>query len=113
MACVDALVKTKATSGEQAEHPKYKSFCHLIEDFKSGEPTSPVPNKKTFNQLSSFPWLGNMPEDDLVMESNHQEVTKCPITGKPIVEPIKNSRCDHVYEKAAIIAYTKAKSQKK
>ena len=56
---------------------------------------------------------GQMPEEDLVMEENHQEVVKCPITGKPIVEPIKNSRCDHVYEKAAILAYTSAKQQKR
>ena len=39
MASVDALVKAKTPADEQAEHPKYKSFCELIEDFKSGEPS--------------------------------------------------------------------------
>ena len=37
MANIDVLVKTKPPSDEHEEHPKYKSFCELIENFKTGE----------------------------------------------------------------------------
>ena len=51
-------------------------------------------------------------EDDLVME-NCTQVAKCPITLKKIIEPWKNPKCDHVYEKSAIMDYMKGKSNKR
>lgn len=54
-------------------------------------------------------------QEDIVMdeEQNQNRVIKCPITGKEIVEMAKNTRCDHIYEKSAILHYIKTKSNKR
>ena len=53
-------------------------------------------------------------EDDLVMDTEiDQAPKKCPITGKQIVNVCKNSTCDHVYERDAIIAHMRGKRQVK
>ncbi len=53
-------------------------------------------------------------EDDLVMDTEiDQAPKKCPITGKQIVNACKNTTCDHVYEREAIIAHMRGKRQVK
>jgi SUMO ligase MMS21 Smc5/6 complex component len=42
-----------------------------------------------------------------------QAPKKCPITTKTIVNPCKNTTCDHVYERDAILEYIKGKRQVK
>lgn len=47
------------------------------------------------------------------METNQNQVTKCPITSRPIEVPCKNTRCAHVYERDAILNYIKGKTHRK
>ena len=45
-------------------------------------------------------------------ENTPNQVVKCPITGKAIENPCKNTRCDHVYEREAIESYLKQRKTK-
>ena len=38
--------------------------------------------------------------------------TKCPITGKEMVQPVKNVHCGHHYEKDGMLAHVKSLKQK-
>jgi SUMO ligase MMS21 Smc5/6 complex component len=68
-------------------HPKYDELVELIDNARNG-----VTN-------------------DLVMDDQPQnQVSKCPITQKPIQNPLKNADCGHVYEREAIMQFTKGKS---
>jgi len=39
------------------------------------------------------------------MDTPQNQVIKCPITSLPIKVPIKNTLCDHVYEKEAVLNF--------
>jgi hypothetical protein len=75
------------TKSQLPRHPKYDELVELIDNARNG-----VTN-------------------DLVMDSQPQnQVSKCPITQKPIKNPFKNADCGHVYERDAIMQFTKGKS---
>jgi SUMO ligase MMS21 Smc5/6 complex component len=90
---LNSILNATEPGGEEREHPKFAQFCELIENFKNGDSM----------------------EEDLVLDTNkaNNQVRKCPITGKAIVNAVKNSRCDHTYEREAILAYIKRKPNPK
>ena len=51
--------------------------------------------------------------DDIVMDTPTTQVIKCPITGKPIEDGVKNTTCDHMYDRSAILHYLKTNRHKK
>ncbi len=72
-------------------HPKLDELIQLINGARNGESN----------------------EEDLVMDEPQNVVFKCPITRKAMENPIKNTLCDHVYEKNAIMNYVKSKPNPK
>ena len=50
---------------------------------------------------------------DLVVDEPVNQIVKCPITRMPIKELAKNKKCDHVYERSAILAYMKSRPNRK
>jgi SUMO ligase MMS21 Smc5/6 complex component len=80
------LSAPRSGNTQYQRHSKYAALEELIENAKNG-----VTN-------------------DLVMDDQPQhQVSKCPITQKPINKPFKNE-CGHVYEHEAIVQFTKGKS---
>lgn len=51
--------------------------------------------------------------EDILMDAPTSQVVKCPITGKPIQDMVRNSTCDHVYERSAILHHLKSTRHKK
>ena len=58
---------------------------------------------------------GNMPhgeeEEDIGM-TQQQVNTKCPYTGKEMVDPVRNVVCKHSYDKTGIMHYVKQRGKK-
>lgn len=78
---------------QEIDHPKYLELEEIIENAKNGIESN---------------------GEDLVMESApSNQVIKCPITGKPIQDLVKNALCDHSYEREAIMAYLKSRPNRK
>lgn len=83
------IKKTKETQ----EHHKYTKLIELLEKYQNE---------------------GGTGDDDLLMdEPSGNQVIKCPITSKPIQIACKNTNCDHVYEREAILAYIKGQRNKR
>ena len=45
------------------------------------------------------------------MDEPVNQIVKCPITGKAIENVVKNTKCDHMYERDAIMAYIRTKKK--
>ncbi|KAH9504321.1 E3 SUMO-protein ligase NSE2 [Bulinus truncatus] len=87
---------------EYQSHPKYKELedC-LIEAGSLEEQISALRDKLTLTSSS----------DDIVV-TEVEINTKCPITGKTIVFPMRNKLCGHVYDKAGITSYINSRKAK-
>ena len=77
---------TSTTNKSTNVHPLFEELEELIQNAKDG-----------------------VANDLVIDEPNAKQVAKCPITRALIQDPVKNTKCDHVYEKAAIRDYTKGK----
>ncbi|XP_064597248.1 E3 SUMO-protein ligase NSE2-like [Liolophura sinensis] len=52
-------------------------------------------------------------DDDVEVACTQEDIiTKCPITGKEMVDPMRNKHCSHSYEKRAIEDYIKRRGKK-
>ena len=100
----------KATS---QKHPKLAKLEKLIENFQNGmiypSKTNKICIDYLYSKLFFFKGETDENEEDLVVESSGNQVSKCPITQKKIVDPFRNADCNHVYEREAIMSYLKKK----
>ncbi|CAF0704312.1 unnamed protein product [Brachionus calyciflorus] len=85
------LIQAKATQ-RNIDDPRYLEIVELLENAKNGDFSS---------------------GDDIVMDAPTTQIVKCPITGKAIENGVKNTLCDHMYEKSAILHYIKTVKHKR
>ncbi|KAG6494032.1 E3 SUMO-protein ligase MMS21-like [Zingiber officinale] len=100
-------------------------FKRLLEDevAKSKESSPSMPqNNPLYRQFKEAIWnvhhagqpMPGEEQEDIVMTSTQNNLlnTKCPLTGKPVIElqnPVRCMDCKHIYEKEPVIHYISTK----
>ena len=92
---------------DTANKRKSHTHTHIIFVFKSlPSHTDAVPSS-----LGRGRPVGDEEEEDVEM-TQQQINTKCPYTGKEMVDPVRNTICKHSYDKAGIMHYIKQRGKK-
>lgn len=89
--------KLKGTSSAPENHPFMRQFREAI--WKVHHAGQPMPGEE---------------QEDVVMTSTQCNLLNitCPLSGKPVIEladPVRSVECQHVYDKRAVMGYTKSK----
>lgn len=108
--------KTDPKQVKVKEHPKFVQLEKLIDDAKNGKILNILIDlNSSIKRVIILVFLKGISAggDDLVVDEPINQVVKCPITQMPIKEIARNTRCDHVYEKSAILQYIKSKPNRK
>ena len=97
------LLELKQTNNDEelVQHEKYVDLNEKIYEMQNTDDTLSTPIQSTSTSIA----------EDITMTQSDVN-TRCPYTGKDMINPVKNKHCGHHYDKEGITHYIKIKGKK-